>query len=820
MKHKLNGSAVPVAVAMALGLVAPASGQNAPAAGQKVSPSRAAPQPIQLNEIIVTAQRVAQRALDVPISMTVFSQQQLANRNIVTAGDLATYTPSLSIDNQFGSDFTTFSIRGFSQALQTAPAVAVYFADAVTPRGGDVGSPAGDGAGPGEFFDLQNVQVLKGPQGTLFGLNTTGGAVLLVPKRPTSRFGGYVEGTWGNYGLTRGQAVLNLPVSDALRVRLGVDHESQNGYLRNISGIGPSRFGGVGYTAARLSAVLDITPDLETYAVANYTLSINNGPLWQLFACNPPVGLGSFCAPQLAKLQGASRYAVQNDEPGATSYLRQWQIIDSTTWQASDNLTVKNIFNYGEVRTAQKYDIFGTDFTLPAALPAPFGGATVAFTDNSAPAGSVNNNQYTVSDELQLHGTALAHRLTWQGGGYIERSAPAGGLTASFSGSNISCTNLQALQCTDILGTLAGAPGAVGNVQESEATVVYRDLAAYGQATYSVTSRLKVTAGLRYTTDWTDAKTHLVQWHFPAPNTPVESCLNTPAPPNCRQAYDQKSDAPTWLLDAQYYPRRDTMVYAKYARGYREGGVDTTGPVGYNTFQPEHVDDFELGEKSSWGGAIPGSFNADVFYNHFTNQQILSGFIRVQGTNVVAESSSIVNAGSSRLYGAEVQGSVMPFRGFTLHASYTYLRTKLLQLTPVTLAAGSFYNVAEFPTSAGSALPQAPMNKASVEADYGRALPGNLGDVEVGANYVYTSKEFVSQLSPFGTLPSYSLVNMHLNWSDIAGSPVDAQLFVTNLANKFYWNNVSTLYNFAGFEVRSLAPPRMYGLRIRVRFGG
>ena len=99
-----------------------------------------------LSEVIVTARRAEERSQDVPISITVFDQKQLTERNIVTAGDLAAFTPSLAVDNQFGQDVTSFSIRGFVQALNTTPSVAVYFGEAVVPRGGAVGEPAGSGA--------------------------------------------------------------------------------------------------------------------------------------------------------------------------------------------------------------------------------------------------------------------------------------------------------------------------------------------------------------------------------------------------------------------------------------------------------------------------------------------------------------------------------------------------------------------------------------------------------------------------------------------------------------------------------------------------
>ena len=213
------------AIVLALGQSASVFAQT-----QKMAQSNSVEAEDTMNTIIVTAQRVEERLQDVPISMTVFNQQQLSDRNVTFASDLAIYTPSLSIDNQFGYDNTVFSLRGFSQALQTSPTVGVFFADVVAPRGGPIGRSGGDGAGAGDLFDLQNVQVLKGPQGTLFGRNTTGGDVLLVPAKPTSAPGGYVEVSAGNYDMERVQGVLNMPLNDNIRMRLGFDQQTRDGY--------------------------------------------------------------------------------------------------------------------------------------------------------------------------------------------------------------------------------------------------------------------------------------------------------------------------------------------------------------------------------------------------------------------------------------------------------------------------------------------------------------------------------------------------------------------------------------------------------------
>ncbi|MBV8804934.1 MAG: hypothetical protein JO042_07800, partial [Sinobacteraceae bacterium] len=194
----------------------------------------------------------------------------------------------------------------------------------MAPRGASNGIPTGDGAGPGSFFDLQNVQVLKGPQGTLFGRNTTGGAVLLVPQKPTSEFGGYVEASGGNYDMWRVQSVLNAPLNDKIRVRLGVDHQSRNGYMINTSGVGPRDFADVDYTALRASVVVDILPDLENYTIASYSNSDTNGNPQKLIATTG-TGLGAFAVQQLAN-QGQNFYDFQQDLSDAYSKLNQWQV--------------------------------------------------------------------------------------------------------------------------------------------------------------------------------------------------------------------------------------------------------------------------------------------------------------------------------------------------------------------------------------------------------------------------------------------------------------------------------------------------------------
>jgi len=131
------------------------------------------------------------------------------------------------------------------------------------------------------------VQVLKGPQGTLFGRNTTGGAVLLVPKKPSDAFEGYAELSGGDFEARRLQAVLNLPVTDGFKLRFGVDRNEREGHLNNIIRVGADRLGDVDYAAYRLSLLLNLSDSLENYSIFTYVDSHNHGNAGRLFACKP-----------------------------------------------------------------------------------------------------------------------------------------------------------------------------------------------------------------------------------------------------------------------------------------------------------------------------------------------------------------------------------------------------------------------------------------------------------------------------------------------------------------------------------------------------
>jgi iron complex outermembrane recepter protein len=776
-----------------------------------------------LSEIIVTARRMEERLQDVPISITVFNQQQLSSRNIINSQDLAAYTPSLSANNNFGSQNASFAIRGFVQDIGTQPSVGVYFADVVSPRGASPNIPIGDGAGPGTFFDLQNVQVLKGPQGTLFGRNTTGGAILIVPQKPTSTLEGYVEGSVGNYNMKRIQGVINVPLNDNLRFRMGVDHQQRNGYELNDSGFGPPRLNDVDYTAVRASLVADITPDVENYTILSYLLSDNNGEVQKVIGCNPSTSptnfLGQLACAQLQQEQakGAGFFTVQSDLTNPDTRLQQWQAINTTTWRTSDNLTIKNIISYAQLAETLRTAQFGTNFRIifPPFFPPP--GVPINFANSTPIPGGKTADESTATEEIQLQGRSLNDRLIWQGGAYFEAVDPLA-TVGSQSPVLLDCTNSDTFDCLNPIGA--------GSVNYTTSKTRYRNVGLYAQDTYSLTDFLKLTGGVRYTWDWASSYAVGKTFEIPTPGTGVPFCTNPDRTlPNCDLRVYERSSAPTWLVDLDYIPVQDVLLYGKYTRGYRAGGTIPGAPPEFSTYKPEKVDTFETGFKTTFHAPVSGTFNVALFYNNFRDQQLQINLDPKPG-RPVSPATGILNAGKSRIYGAEVESSINPFDPLTLQVSYTYLNTELQKVTLVQTSAASPYQ-ADAPIRPGDPLVLSPKNKVSVSATYRLPLPQSLGKLSAGAVFTHTDSTIANYIDRnsgipaivrLGTLPSLDLLNLNIDWNSVGGSRVDVGVFVTNVADKQYYTFVPGLYGTIGAETANLGLPRFFGGRVRYTF--
>jgi iron complex outermembrane receptor protein len=798
----------------------------------------------ELEEIIVTARRKEESVQDVPISMTVFTQEQLTTNNIVSANELAKFTPSLQTNARFGTESASFSIRGFVQEGQTSPSVAVYFADVTAPRS-QGGTNSGNGAGPGSFFDLQNVQVLKGPQGTLFGRNTTGGAVLLVPQKPTRDFGGYAEFSAGNYSMLREQGALNLPVSDAFRIRLSVDHQDRDGYLNNVSGIGPKDFADIGYTAVRLSAVAEITPDLENYTIASFSRSSTNGSLPKMVTLEntnrDPATWRAVRPSQIAATAG-DYYDVANGLPQAHQTIKQWQVINTTTWQATDTLTVKNIASYAQFQQSQAENIYGDNGYQNGVLP--------YYSTNILPEpGKHNVSQQTFTEELQLQGRIADDLFTYQTGAYYEKSTPLNGFQGSYSASGIVCTDILSLQCQNAAGALPGF------VQNSRTKYTFEDIGLYAQGTFKITEQLSLTGGVRWTKDKSSGVGEVLKISFPTANTPSYGCAQ-PASlivggtaaqiqadnSRCDYTRSEKSSKPTWLIDLDYKPIDNLLAYVKWARGYRQGGINVSS-YGFETWEPEQVDLYEVGTKLNWRAVVPGALNVAVFYNKFKNQQIaltpvscgsvalVPGFpttapgffplcIGVPSTEYPSPATGVGNGGKSLVKGFETDLTLSPVRGLNLNVAYAHLETKVQSIfVPPTPYGFAQVNLNTYKGLVPSPLQNSPKDKYTVSLNYTLPLPDSIGRIIPGASYAAQTTVFGNNSSEsLKILPKQRQLNANLDWKEILGSTIDVGLFATNVSNQRYYV-FATGASF-GWDSVILNEPRMYGARVKYSFGG
>jgi iron complex outermembrane receptor protein len=776
-------------------------------------------------EIIVTARRQEERLQDVPLSVVVVNQTQLTNNNVRSVMDLATIAPSLTVNTLFGADNAKFSIRGFSQASRTAAAVGVYFDEVVAPRAGNGSTSAGDGAGQGEMFDLQNVQVLNGPQGTLFGRNTTGGSVLIVSHKPTDRLEGYVEGSYGNYNARGVQAVINIPISDAVKFRAGINGLKRDGFLKNLSGIGPSAYSDQNYIGYRASLIVDIAPNLENYTVVHGYHSENNGPMQKLTACTNTFPFGLLACQQMAREAGQGFYTVSGALPNAHVWMAQWQAINTTSWNVNDHFSIKNIFSYSQISGQFVEDILGANYIIPTGAFGPlpstgiYAGMTLGFAQSTHGVGINQHDQKNWVEELRFQGEAFGNHLNWQGGFYYEKSDPRAP-SGTQSPNVLACSNSETFQCIDVFGGLLRRAVGIVNTQVGE--VSFLNKAIYGQMTYAVNDKLRLTGGLRYTWDTSSASAQLYTYRnfsvTTVPNTPLQTCTLAGLPgvsADCRTSTATRSEAPTWLLSADYKLSPDTMVYASYSRGYRQGSVTYNAPPPYQATQPEHVDAYEVGAKMKFDAPMPVIFNVAAFYNNLVNQQIS---VNLQSSiNATTPTSTVQNAGSSTIAGVEGELTVRPSHNLTIDANYEYLHTKVKSLNTTPLV-GSVYDIVQPTATTGSRLPFTPIQKWTVTGSYHVPMSESLGEITASATYSWTGN-YVYTTGQFGVIPAVGLLNATLTWRSVMQTPVDISLFGTNLTGTKYFTTATDLRPNGGFVSQVVGEPRMFGVRARYTFG-
>jgi iron complex outermembrane receptor protein len=455
-------------------------------------------------------------------------------------------------------------------------------------------------------------------------------------------------------------------------------------------------------------------------------------------------------------------------------------------------------------------------------------GTYIDFASSRSAPGGEFAQQRTVTDEIRVAGKVFGDKLDYQGGVYFEESTPlgpAGAISATFS----HCSSYAPVLCNNPLGA---ASVARTNVQNK-----YRNVGVYFQGVYALTDQLKLTGGIRYT--WDRVKNSNTQINYAIPigsgfsaPTGYSCTLFVGTLPDCTVARQAHFHAPTWTLGLDYRANENLLLYGKYSRGYRSGNINVALPPQLSFVQPEKVDSYEVGFKKSFGGSIRGTFNVSAFYNDFRNQILRINFNRISANTAIAAAT---NAGKSRIYGLEVESSISPFDGFVVDANYAYLNGKIKKIIFPELPAGSdLAPVGGF--LPGDPLVFTPKNKFTLTGTYTLPLDDSLGRVAVGATVAYTDNQLsnaVYRLNAAGQfctvvvagckvtgpsiLPSYTLLNLNLDWTSIGGHPIDLSLFANNVTGKKYLT-YSQVFFTTGFNSRQLGAPRTYGARLKYHF--
>ncbi len=730
-----------------------------------------------IETVVVTARRKSENVQKVPVAVTVLSGSAINQQKIVAPEDLNSKVPSLSVASDSTTrDSSIYTIRGQGEQFAgSEPAVITYFDEVPT-----------SATGPGLLYDLQNLQVLKGPQGTLFGRNTTGGAILLDPQRPTNKFGGYFDETVGDYGEVREQGALNVPiVPDKLMARFAFDINERDGFTKDA--LTGREYDDRDYKSYRMGILARPNDVVENYFLFNYTTSNTSDAGVELFAVNTnpktsgvPITLyypGIVGA--LAKQLALGPRETEHDLQDGYTRIRSLGITNTTTIHVSDDVLIKNIFGYRDFLQANAQDVDGTLLPIVQNYANSYQGA--GFTSEPS--------TRSFTDELQIQGKSFANRLSWIAGLYVEYQKPG------------------EEDDQDQFTQFAQSEATILN-----STYVYQSLkqdrsrAIFGQFTYDFSDfvpNLKFTGGIRYTEDWRSQ----IASNYPL----LLGCEGAVAAGAgyCNEHLTAPYHAPTGTMSLDYQITPKILLYVATRHGYKSGGFNVTAPVpSERSFQPEYVTDVEVGEKSDFTiGNVQGRLNADAFRSMFSDLQE-NGYIFADGQELTLTE----NAGQGIVQGLELEGTIIPIPSLVLTGFYAY--------TDAYYTSNTFngQNLIGIPFN------NTPRNKMSITGTYTFPLPPDVGDVSLSAQLSYQSKTyFAVPLIANDTDPSrgqdgYGLLNIHADWHNVFGLPLDLSGFGNNVTNRLYKIFENDSYNTTGFASGIYGEPRTFGFEGRYHF--
>lgn len=824
MKIK-NPKAVTPLQMTALALAICAGGTAAPVvAQQQTTPSVAT-----LEEVVVTARRREESMQSVPIAVTALSEDFLRKQNITELTDLGTQIPSFRVSTAgVTPNEPVLSLRGqrpTDARLWLDPAVPMYFADVV------ISPSTGSNLA---MYDLQNVQVLKGPQGTLFGRNSTGGAMLLTPTKPGDEFGGYVDVKLGNYDLVHTEAAIDLPVSDTLKFRLAARKIERDGYQDNVADNalkGDNKFWDEDSQGLRLTTDWQISDSVNNTLILSYDENDMAALIPTARAFAPTIGLGQMVNSlfngtgavddAIARQAARDPFNIETDVR-AREKIENTLAVNTTEWEINDNLTLKNIIGYRKMSLERSEDVDGTAL--------PLFGSLTSFTDNvtTHPDG-VTTTAEQYSNELQLMGNTEDGSLEWIVGAYWYQMK-----------GDIDDT------VTQTLGAMPGGVpmyvpkfGPSGDVKNTAKGL-------FAEGTYTFTDNWSLTAGIRQSWDEREA---VIKNHGTAQNSisgplvltsmgvmcDMQDVNGNFLPENaCARTVKEKYDSPTWRTSLNYTTDDGSLIYGSLSTGYRAGGINMRGTTNEELvpFDEETVMTYELGYKADWtlGSALLRT-NVAVYFQDYEDIQKTQSVIMDNGTF----GTQTVNAAEAEIKGLDLELVLALTDNLNFNLNYAYVDSKYKEWdvlkkdgnTLVTLDASDGY------------FTYVPENTLTFSTSYTLPLDPALGDISLMASVYWQDKMksfatpqlFAWQADVEGwsaadlqtahstvDIDSYHTLNLRVDWRNVVGSDFDLSIWGNNVTNEHYIVGGLNVIDALGWASDVYGPPRTYGVSMRYSF--
>ena len=729
------------------------------------------------DEIIVSAQRREQSAQDVPISLQSFDSDAIDRQSISEASDYLALTPNVSFtqDGETGSRGVNISIRGVGDVDLGEVTVANsigYYIDELS-----VGSVANGVINP-QLQDMERIEVLRGPQGTYFGRNSSGGALNLTTKKPTDEFFASLEGQYGSFDTWGVNGVVNLPLTEGLAARFVASYEESDGIIKNVNPNG---------TPSSDSEFLNLRGSIRATPRDNVTIDFSANYTDEDEGLDPTVATGvldldtqSIFGSDFIPVETVGVYPQNQrftDKDAQEENLKEYLILNGRVQIDFDGFMIRSITGYVDSSSDRFADLDGI------------------FADTLVRENHYDGNSF--SQEIRIQSTG-ENTLDWTVGGIYAKdeidqfNSIRSGAVGSILHPN---TGL-------VTGLLPPIPAGF-RINENNRAFETKSIAFFFDGTYHLNERVDLTAGGRYTHDKvTNNFFGTVAFEGAVPDAAGSDSFNDFSP----------------RVALTYHWADGVSTYATVSKGYKSGGLDyiqSGAMAGVQPFLPEKLWNYEIGLKlAAYDNRL--LVNAAAFYIDWKDLQIQTNFLAVPG-DISSAVELTQNATGARNIGFEIDAQAMVADGFVISGGYGYIDSEFDDFPVAILAGGSQVDLT------GRTLPRTPKVTWNAAAQYDTAISNSINGfarIEAfGRSSSFSDLEAVSQsilgLPQFPyRAPHFGVVNIRMG---VSSGNVSLSGFVENLFEEDYYTSTSENFGLAGMRVRP--NPRRDGIRLKVSTG-